>query len=73
MRRKENELTSREKEVLKLIALPRKEIAKRLFIELTTLKRHITNIYKKLQTNDKAIAILTAIEKGIISNEDIVR
>lgn len=73
MGKKENELTSREKEVLKLIALPRKEIAKRLFIELTTLKRHITNIYKKLQTNDKAIAILTAIEKGIISNEDIVR
>lgn len=73
MRRKENGLTSREKEVLKLIALPRKEIAKRLFIGLTTLKRHITNIYKKLQTNDKAIAILTAIEKGIIKNEDIVR
>ena len=70
---KREELTSREKEVLKYIALPRKEIAKRLFIEVTSVKQHICNIYKKLKTNDKAIAILTAIEKGILKNEDIVR
>lgn len=67
MSKKEKELlTSREKEVLKLIALPRKEIAQRLFVELTSVKRHITNIYKKLDAHNAASAILNAQEKGIL-------
>lgn len=73
MRRKENELTTREKEVLKHIALPNNVIAERLFVSPATIRTHLQKIYKKLKTNDKAVAILTAVEKGILKNEDFVR
>ena len=73
MRRKENELTSREKEVLKYITLPSKEIAKRLFVERNTIQTHINNILKKFKASNRQTALLKALELGIVKCEDIVR
>ncbi len=52
-------LTTREKEVIELIAKGRmeKEVAAELFISLKTVKTHISNIYTKLQVRTRVEAL----------------
>lgn len=52
-------LTRREREVVDLIAegLRNKEIAARLFISLSTVKRHVANIYAKLGVTHRTAAL----------------
>ena len=61
-------LSARELEVLDLIAggLTNAEIAGRLFIAVGTVKRHINNIYGKLQVHHRAEAIAHARELGLL-------
>lgn len=60
-------LTNREIEVLKLIAdgLINKEIAKKLYISEKTVKNHISNIFKKLDVNDRTQAAIYAFKHNI--------
>ena len=55
-------LTVRELEILELIdqGLTNKEIARRLCIELSTVKNHVHNILEKLQVRRRADAVLWA-------------
>ncbi len=48
-------LTSREKEVLRLIArgYPYKHVAKRLFISVKTVESHVSSVYRKLQLSNR--------------------
>jgi two-component system nitrate/nitrite response regulator NarL len=52
-------LTAREHEIVQLIetGLTNKEIARRLHIELATVKNHVHNILEKLQVNRRADAV----------------
>ena len=52
-------LTAREMEVMKLIeaGCSNQEIAERLVISFTTVKRHISNIYTKLDAKSRTQAI----------------
>ncbi len=61
------ELTSREREVLDLIAqgLSNPEIAARLYLSPKTVRNHISNIFAKLQVADRAQAIVRAREAGL--------
>ncbi|MCE4563964.1 response regulator transcription factor [Maribellus sp. CM-23] len=61
-------LTGREVEVLEQLAvgLPYTSIADNLFISPSTVRRHIENIYKKLQVHSKVEAIELAKRKRII-------
>ncbi|MCR4441593.1 MAG: response regulator transcription factor [Peptococcaceae bacterium] len=61
-------LTDREMDVLKLIAQGRsnKEIAKLLTISEKTVKNHITNIFRKLQVEDRTQAVLFAIKNRMV-------
>lgn len=61
-------LTSREIEILDCIArgLANKEIANELSISSQTVKNHITSILRKLQVNDRTMAVMYAIQKGWI-------
>ncbi len=61
-------LTSRETEVLQLIAegLSNREIAQRLFITLSTVKRHNANIYDKLVVNNRTQAVSRARSLGLL-------
>ena len=61
------ELTSREHEVLELIAkgLNNQVIANRLSISEKTVRNHISNIFNKLQVVDRAQAIVKAREAGM--------
>ncbi len=61
-------LTSREIEVLRLIAVgnANKEIAGQLSITEETVKSHITNILAKLGANDRTHAVTIGLKRGII-------
>jgi LuxR family maltose regulon positive regulatory protein len=55
-------LTSRELEILRLIAagMRNQEIATQLFISTATVKRHIANIYNKLEATHRTDALKRA-------------
>lgn len=59
-------LTQREKEVLGEIAKGKsnKEIANDLFITEKTVKTHVSNIFHKLEVNDRTQAALYAVKNG---------
>lgn len=60
------ELSSREREILELLAQGQKnaEIAERLVISPKTVRNYVSNIISKLQVNDRAQAILRAKDAG---------
>ena len=61
-------LTDREREILNLIAggksLP--EIAKELFLGVTTVKTHVQHVYEKLGVSDRAAAVAEAMRRHLI-------
>ncbi len=63
-----NYLTTREKEVLKLLTegITYKGVADKLVISETTVKTHVNNIFQKLQVNDRTQAVLYAIKHGLV-------
>lgn len=64
----EDELSSREIEVLRLIAFgnSNKRIGEQLSIGEATVKSHVTNILSKLGANDRAHAVAIGLKRGII-------
>ena len=62
-------LTNREREILKLIAegLTNKKIADHLFISLKTVEKHRANLMQKLNLRNTASITAFAIEKGLVS------
>src|SRR6266852_5418597 len=64
----EDDLTSREIDVLRLIATgnANKEIAHQLSIGEETVKGHVTNILAKLGANDRTHAVTIGLKRGII-------
>lgn len=61
-------LSEREFDVLQLVAegLSNKEIAARLFLSGHTVKTHTSNIYSKLDVNNRAQAVNQARTLGIL-------
>ena len=64
-----HQLTKREQELLELLSrrLSNKEIAEKLYISTPTVKKHISNLYKKLDVNSRKEAIAKASSLGILS------
>jgi DNA-binding NarL/FixJ family response regulator len=62
-------LSERELEVLALIAqgVTNREAAARLFVSEATIKTHLVHIYTKLDVNDRASAVATAFERGLLT------
>jgi DNA-binding NarL/FixJ family response regulator len=62
-----DQLTTREREVLQLIAygLSNSEIAVRLYLTEATVKTHVAHIYRKLDLRDRAQAVVYAHEAGL--------
>jgi len=63
-----SKLTSKEQEVLKLLAegLDNKEIAKKLLLSKSTVKNHVSNILSKLQFENRVQAAVLAAHEGLI-------
>ena len=66
--KQEFELSSREKEVINLLANGNnyQQIADQLFISVDTVRHHIKNIYRKLHVHTQSEAVAKAIRKRII-------
>lgn len=63
-------LTSREKEILKLVAkgASNADIAEKLYVREVTVKTHLNSIYKKLNVDNRVQAVLLAIQTHIIES-----
>lgn len=66
-KRDESNLTSREVEVLELIAegMINKQIARQLYISEKTVKNHVSNIFRKLNVSDRTQAAIYAFKHNI--------
>jgi DNA-binding NarL/FixJ family response regulator len=67
-RRRHDDLSPREEEVLQLIAdgCAPSEVAERLYISPRTVKNHLASAYSKLGARDRTDAVLRAVRRGII-------
>ena len=61
-------LSSRELEVLRLVAAgsTNKEIAAALFVSERTVDRHVSNIFAKLDVNNRTAAARWAVRAGLV-------
>ena len=68
-----DDLTPRERDVLRQLALGRsnKEIAAALAITTETVKTHVGHVLSKLQVDGRAQAIVHALKRGLISMEEL--
>jgi len=66
-----NELSSRENEILQLVAqgLKNKEIADKLCISEYTARNHVISLLEKLGTRDRTEATAVAIKRGLVRIE----
>jgi DNA-binding NarL/FixJ family response regulator len=66
-----NELSSREHEILQLVArgLKNKEIARKLGISEYTARNHVISLLEKLGTRDRTEATAVAIKRGLVRIE----
>jgi two-component system response regulator NreC len=67
-------ITSREREILKLVAegYKNKEIADYLCISAKTVDKHRTNLMKKLDLHSVSALTALAIEKGLVAKSDVI-
>jgi len=69
--RRGERLTAREMDVLRCIAkgFSNQEIAQALFVSEKTVKNHLTNIFRKINVNDRTQALLYALKNKIMTLE----
>jgi DNA-binding NarL/FixJ family response regulator len=67
--RSESELTAREREIVRYVALGMRnaEVATRLAITEGTVKKHLNNIFQKLDIRDRVEVALYAMRAGLVN------
>lgn len=66
-------LTEREKEVLKMLCLPNKQIARKMGLKLCTVKTYIVKLFNKFPfSTNRAGIVIEAVKQNIIKVEEII-
>ena len=67
-------LTPRECEILTLIAQghSNREIARLLYVSESTVKNHISSVYKKVDLSGRSRLVLLAIQSGLVTPGNVV-
>ncbi|HHW13867.1 MAG TPA: response regulator transcription factor [Firmicutes bacterium] len=67
-------LTPREREILTLIAKghSNREIARLLYVSESTVKNHISSVYKKVGVSGRSRLVLLAIQNGLVSPDKLM-
>jgi DNA-binding NarL/FixJ family response regulator len=67
--RSENELTAREREIVRYVAMGMRnaEVATKLAITEGTVKKHLNNIFQKLNIRDRVEVALYAMRAGLVN------
>ncbi len=67
-----NQISKREYEVLQYLDSDYRqdEVAKKLYISVTTLRFHLRNIYRKLKVHNRSGAVLRAKQLGILNERE---
>ena len=67
--RTENDLTSREREIVRYVAMGMRnaEVATKLAITEGTVKKHLNNIFQKLDIRDRVEVALYAMRSGLVN------
>ena len=65
----EDDLTSREREVLMLVAegMRNRDIAEKLVVSVRTIDHHVSAIMRKLQTSTRGAAVVEARRRGLLA------
>lgn len=71
MAKKKEGLTARQKDYLRLMLLPYKDIQKALFVEESTVKTMLKLICKKLKTQKRHSAVIKAVKTGLIGIDEV--
>lgn len=68
-------LSLREMEILLSVArgMSNKQVAEKLHLSVTTVKRHLSNVYEKLKVTSRGEATRKAISEGWISSWDVAQ
>lgn len=68
-------LTPRELDILRLVArgATNRDAAQQLFISEATVKTHLLHVYEKLGVNDRAAAVATAYDRGLLTAGESAR
>jgi DNA-binding NarL/FixJ family response regulator len=68
-------LSKRELEVLQWLAcgVPNREIGRRLYIAESTVKRHVYNIFGKLNVHNRTQAALQARKLGVVPHPNLLQ
>ena len=69
-----DELTDREREVLRLVALglTNQELCDRLWLSMTTVKTHVSHLLAKTGSRDRVQLVLTAIRAGLVDVDTVL-
>ena len=64
-------LTKTELKILKLIGFSRKDIAKKLGVQLSTVQHHLTNLREKLCARSMAQLAVIALVQGLLDIKEV--